>query len=552
MYTNLDWNDLDLDYRGENNYASFFASGSMIHTYPAKAVPDMVHSILNKLTNDYQIKTVLDPFVGSGTTALEAKYLNLDFYGSDLNPLAILLSRTKVLQISDVAEIKKELLNIIDGIVSNDGKRPVVLDTFDNIDYWFKTINIKQLSYIKSEIKRFLDIKYANREIFALIMLTAFSETIRESSLSRKNEFKLYRMSKNDIKKYEINSVQLFANKIKELLDMIVHVCPNLNNTSKTKIVLENAKNLSYLDNQTIDLVITSPPYGDSKSTVAYGEFSRLSIQWMQDLLADYLNIYIAQSNCDELLLGGRKSKIKESICGSMYNSPCVMDLISRIDQNINESLLLINDALDVLNSIEKGILNKDVLVLNLLNKNDYLISLLRERLRLNKFREYNNVITDLSLQEKKNIARNYSQQILALCEKPLSIGENDYKIVCDALLQVKEVIRRKLNYIPKRKLEVVGFLKDLYQVVLETDRVLKKGGLQTWIVGHRTVFGDITIDLSGILKDWFENLSYKQIANMERKYSFKRMPHHINSTVSRNEKVNTMMYEYILIMQKE
>ena len=29
------------------------------------------------------------------------------------------------------------------------------------------------------------------------------------------------------------------------------------------------------------DLVITSPPYGDSRTTVAYGEYSRLSLQWL-------------------------------------------------------------------------------------------------------------------------------------------------------------------------------------------------------------------------------------------------------------------------------
>jgi hypothetical protein len=28
-------------------------------------------------------------------------------------------------------------------------------------------------------------------------------------------------------------------------------------------------------------LIITSPPYGDSRTTVAYGEFSRLSLQWL-------------------------------------------------------------------------------------------------------------------------------------------------------------------------------------------------------------------------------------------------------------------------------
>ncbi|MGC8783271.1 MAG: DNA methyltransferase [Armatimonadota bacterium] len=35
------------------------------------------------------------------------------------------------------------------------------------------------------------------------------------------------------------------------------------------------------IPSETIDLVVTSPPYGDSHTTVAYGQFSRLSLQWL-------------------------------------------------------------------------------------------------------------------------------------------------------------------------------------------------------------------------------------------------------------------------------
>jgi site-specific DNA-methyltransferase (cytosine-N4-specific) len=30
-----------------------------------------------------------------------------------------------------------------------------------------------------------------------------------------------------------------------------------------------------------VDIVVTSPPYGDSQTTVAYGQFSRLVLQWL-------------------------------------------------------------------------------------------------------------------------------------------------------------------------------------------------------------------------------------------------------------------------------
>ena len=49
-----------------------------------------------------------------------------------------------------------------------------------------------------------------------------------------------------------------------------------------------------------IDLVITSPPYGDSRTTVAYGQFSRLSLQWLGLSWEEIRNI-------DNRLLGGQR-----------------------------------------------------------------------------------------------------------------------------------------------------------------------------------------------------------------------------------------------------
>lgn len=37
----------------------------------------------------------------------------------------------------------------------------------------------------------------------------------------------------------------------------------------------------SFLSPESYDLLLTSPPYGDSRTTVAYGQFSRLSLWWL-------------------------------------------------------------------------------------------------------------------------------------------------------------------------------------------------------------------------------------------------------------------------------
>ena len=64
---------------------------------------------------------------------------------------------------------------------------------FDNIDYWFKKETVKELSIIKKYIDNISDIQI--REFF----LVVFSETVREVSLTRNSEFKLYRIPKEKI-----------------------------------------------------------------------------------------------------------------------------------------------------------------------------------------------------------------------------------------------------------------------------------------------------------------------------------------------------------------
>lgn len=77
----------------------------------------MILSLLKKLKEQYGINKVLDPFMGSGTVALEARYLGLDFYGSDLNPLSILLSRTKALTVNNAADVEKALINFAEKLI---------------------------------------------------------------------------------------------------------------------------------------------------------------------------------------------------------------------------------------------------------------------------------------------------------------------------------------------------------------------------------------------------------------------------------------------------
>jgi len=83
-----------------------------IYPYKGKFHPQMIRALLNII----QVKegeTVLDPFVGSGTAALECQLLGINFIGIDISPLCYLLSRVKtesIEVIEEIGKIKKDIL----------------------------------------------------------------------------------------------------------------------------------------------------------------------------------------------------------------------------------------------------------------------------------------------------------------------------------------------------------------------------------------------------------------------------------------------------------
>lgn len=549
--------EFDLDYANSNNVASFFVSDGNIHSYPAKAVPEMVHDLLYRLKEHYNVASVLDPFVGSGTVALESKILGLDFYGSDLNPLAVLLAKTKSLTIKNSIYVKRVLENFCEDL-----KKPIPkgfiykIEKFKNIEYWFKNENIEQLSYIKYKIDTFLKKRTSKyKEVFGLVILTAFSTTIRESSLTRNDEFKLYRMTPANISKFNINSISVFISSIKKLLSMIQESNDVFNEDVKVEIYLNNAKDLSFMGNTKVDVVLTSPPYGDSRSTVAYGQFSRLSLQWMNDLLSKCLKIDVLVEDCDEYLLGGKYSDLfipieeqKRIISSSPTLQKLVVDMENVTEKQSADIMVMRNNF----NKFKSVLLKNDRIDTEILFNDRQLSSLIKEKIRLFILRQINRSAVLSSKKKIKKIVDNEVEKFIN------DLAGDDKKkiykrmqILKKLLPTIQQSISRKTLHLPRRKDEIIKFFLELYKVVEQTDNVITDNGIQAWIVGHRTVLGKLQVKMADILLEWFRSFGYTEIKLLKRKYHFKRLPHHINSTITRNKEIKTMIEEHIVIVQK-
>lgn len=76
-----------------------------IYPYKGKFHPQMIRALLNilKIESD---ETVLDPFIGSGTTAIEAQLLGINCLGRDVSPLCVLQSKVKTESVQAIDQIK--------------------------------------------------------------------------------------------------------------------------------------------------------------------------------------------------------------------------------------------------------------------------------------------------------------------------------------------------------------------------------------------------------------------------------------------------------------
>jgi len=132
------------------------------------------------------------------------------------------------------------------------------------------------------------------------------SEMIRLVSNRRNGEFKMFRMTPEKVAKFNPDTKQEFIKILERNIDKMsdfTDAYDYLSVAPQVTIFREDACKLESVPTDTYDLIVTSPPYGDSRTTVAYGEYSRLSMQWLDIFELTEKEIM----GVDRTLMGGRK-----------------------------------------------------------------------------------------------------------------------------------------------------------------------------------------------------------------------------------------------------
>lgn len=286
--------------------------------YPAMMVPQMQGELIDHICKAYpHTRHVWDPFVGSGTSLGECMLRGLDFTGNDINPLAVLVSKTKSGPLNIQAIREKKAL-VFERINSDRSEKLEV--TFPGRDKWFS----REVSVRLSRIRRAI---CAETSLWARrFFWVALAETIRLTSNSRTSTFKLHIRAEEDLAKARKDPLQVFRSTVENNVEHLSAFCDRLKDAGyakhgryagKTEISLLNTSDLptKFLKDRPADLIVTSPPYGDNQTTIPYGQYSYLPLNWIPlDDIDSTATAAFLETTCaiDSMSLGGSRRGASE------------------------------------------------------------------------------------------------------------------------------------------------------------------------------------------------------------------------------------------------
>ena len=266
------------------------------HTYPAMMIPQVARTLIHNFRPKGKCELLFDPYMGSGTSLVEASLFGINSIGTDINPLARLISKTKTMPF-DIKKIEY-ILSKIQLLSFSYTPNQVTQRDFSRISnhtFWYSEDILLKLSYISSFIET-ID------EDVKLFFNIALSEMVRECSFTRNGEFKRFKMNEKQLKNFNPDVFALFEYKVMRNLNGLKMFLMDRKNVSSKIYDFDTVSSIpqNILQKNSVDMIVTSPPYGDSRTTVAYGQFSRWANEWFGFSNAKIL---------DNILMGGKKQQ---------------------------------------------------------------------------------------------------------------------------------------------------------------------------------------------------------------------------------------------------
>jgi hypothetical protein len=304
--------EAELNFHGED---SGYASHDL-HSFAAKFPPQLPGTFIRGLTNPGDI--ILDPMMGSGTTVVEALLQGRQGIGLDIDPLALHLGRAKTMKVDrhHVRESLSMVLTTANRLLGEKSRIDESLSEFFDrqtkifVDYWFLPEIQRELMALVLAMKRVTD-----RACRCFLELTFSSIIVTKSggvTMARDLAHSRPHLDKTKICK---SPLEQFSIRFRRNLNGI----EELNSNGRMAAIIEGDARSMPLADEMIDLIVTSPPYGNA---IDYMRAHKFSLVWLgkpMSELSKLRTVYIGSERLRSAPEGNLPERT-EGIVGSLQD----------------------------------------------------------------------------------------------------------------------------------------------------------------------------------------------------------------------------------------
>ena len=238
-----------------------------VHPFPARMAPELARKSVSALPTG---ALVLDPMCGSGTVLRVAVERGLDCIGVDVDPLSVLMSRVWTTPLdSTMLHLRAiETANAAKTLSASEVKRITDDSTRRFIVYWFARQQRLAIMRLATVLAR--DDGPMSDALFIALSRIIVTKEMMASLARDTSHSRPHRVASN-------NDFDVYSGFVRSAKSLAKRLQPeSISGTSS--IYQDDARSLGHIGDDSVDLVLTSPPY---LNAIDYIRGHRLALVWL-------------------------------------------------------------------------------------------------------------------------------------------------------------------------------------------------------------------------------------------------------------------------------
>lgn len=245
------------------------------HRYPAKFLPNVVQKIIEE-HSPANCRVIADLFAGCGTTLVEAKAHGISSIGTDINPVARLITKVKTTPIAPEV-LQPAYDNLIARFDEYNDADYANIQKHERLDHWFYPSEKAKIAFLFDKVSH-LDVDVAIKEFYFVCISHILKNCSRWLQSSTKPQVDPNKTIPDPFVEFKRHCQKMIKNN-GEYYSFLYN---NGYLDTPCSILLRDARDTG-INSESVDMIITSPPYVTSYE---YADIHQLTGYWM-DFIPD-------------------------------------------------------------------------------------------------------------------------------------------------------------------------------------------------------------------------------------------------------------------------